>query len=405
MNHVRSYAYCTVTVLVLTLTASLGWGLQAAQFTITPDTVLREERFRVTLHGLKPGQEVTIRVDGNRGTWHSSAAFRSDDHGRVEVVDPMKLIWSATGERPPAGAPVQPWTFSAEVDGRVIATQTIVRRAVTENLQLVPVRERGLVGMAYYPPGAGPHPAMIVLPGSEGGIPGPGAHAGGLASRGYVVLALAFFNAEGLPPLLQNIPLEYFETAVEWLKSQRSVDTTRIGVLGGSRGGELALLLGATFPSAFRVVVANVPSNVVWPGLSDDSETPAWTLNGKPVTSVPSYFTAADQALSGRDRFLKRLKDTAVVARAEIPVERIDGPVLMFSGKDVKSGPQTSSPPVSSSGSSHTASIIRWSITRTRMLATRSRDRSCRPRRSGRCAFILYPSVPICSEARRKARP
>jgi pimeloyl-ACP methyl ester carboxylesterase len=105
-------------------------------------------------------------------------------------------------------------------------------------------------------------------------------------------------------------------------------------VLGGSRGGELALLLGATFPSAFRVVVANVPSNVVWPGLSDDSETPAWTLNGKPLTSVPSHFTAADLALSGRDRFLKRLKDATAVARAEIPVERIGGPVLMFSGKD-----------------------------------------------------------------------
>jgi len=53
-------------------------------------------------------------------------------------------------------------------------------------------------------------------------------------------------------------------------------------VLGGSRGGELALLLGAAFPAAFRVV-ANAPSNVVWPGLSDDSETPAWTLNGKPL--------------------------------------------------------------------------------------------------------------------------
>jgi dienelactone hydrolase len=331
---VNRYARRTVTLLVLVLTASSGWGRQAAQFTITPDTVLRDERFRVTLDGLKPGQEVTIQVDGNRGVWHSSATFRSDDHGRVDVADAMKLIWSATGARPPAGAPVQPWTFAAEADGRVIATQTIVRRAVAENVRLVPVRERGLVGMAYYPPGAGPHPAMIVLPGSEGGVPGPGAHAGGLASRGYVILALAFFNAEGLPPFLQNIPLEYFGTAVEWLKSQPSVDATRIGVLGGSRGGELALLLGATFPSEFRVVVANVPSNVVWPGLSDDSETPAWTLNGKPVPSVPSHFTGADLELSGRDRFLKRLKDTAAVARAEIPVERIDGPVLMFSGTD-----------------------------------------------------------------------
>jgi dienelactone hydrolase len=141
-------------------------------------------------------------------------------------------------------------------------------------------------------------------------------------------------DIQGLPPLLQNIPLEYFETAVDWLKSQPPVEPTRIGVLGTSRAGELALLLGATYPSLFRVVVANVPSNVVWPGLSDDSETPAWTLKGEPLPSVPSHFTSADRALSGRDGFLKRLQDAAAVARAEIQVERIGGPVLMFSGKD-----------------------------------------------------------------------
>jgi dienelactone hydrolase len=334
MPHYRSYTSRLVLAFLL-LSASPGLSRQSLE--VSPDTVLTDERFRVTLDGLKTGQDVTIRVDGNRGVWQSSVTLRSDDRGRVDVADPMRLIWSATGERPPAGTPgqvAQPWTFTAEADGRVIATRTLTRRAVAEGVRVVPVRERGLVGAAYHPPAAGPHPAMIVLPGSQGGIPGPGAHAGGLASRGYVVLALAYFNAEGLPLFLQNVPLEYFVTAVEWLKSQPSVDPTRIGVLGTSRGGELALLLGATYPSAFRVVVANVPSNVVWPGLSDDSETPAWTVKGQPVPSVSSHFTSADRALSGRERFMRRLQDAAAVARAEIPVERIDAPVLMFSGKD-----------------------------------------------------------------------
>ena len=329
--------------LTVSLIAAAALAQQGARFENTPDTVLVDERFRVALSGLPPGQDVTIRVDGNRGVWHSSVSLRSDDRGHVDVADPMKLIWSATGERPAAppamppggpGAVAQPWTFTAEVNGQAVATHTIQRRAVAEGVRVVPVRERGLVGTAYLPAGAGPHPAMIVLPGSQGGLPGPGAHAGGLASRGYVVLALAYFNAEGLPPLLQNIPLEYFATAVEWLKSQPAVDPARIGLLGTSRGGELALLLGATYPSAFRVVVANVPSNVVWPGISDDSETPAWTLKGEPVVSVPSHFTAADLKLPGRERFLKRLQDKAAAARAEIPVERIGGPLLMFSAKD-----------------------------------------------------------------------
>jgi predicted peptidase len=336
VKHMRRTPFVAATAVTLSLIASLGLSRQIPRLEITPGTVLVDERFRISLDGLKPGQAVTIRVDGNRGAWHSSAAFHSDDRGRVEIADPMRLIWSATGTPVPAARrlPVpQPWVFTAEVDGRAIATQTILRRALAEHVRVVPVRERGLVGTAYFPAQAGPHSAMIVLPGSQGGIPGPGAHAGGLASRGYVVLALAYFNAEGLPPLLQNIPLEYFATAVAWLKSQPSVAPGRIGVLGTSRGGELALLLGATYPSLFRVVVANVPSNVVWPGLSDDSDAPAWTLNGVPVPGIPRRWTSADLALSGRDRFLKRMQDPTA-ARAEIQVERIDAPVLMFSGKD-----------------------------------------------------------------------
>ena len=54
----------------------------------------------------------------------------------------------------------------------------------------------------------------------------------------------------------------------------------------------------------------------------------------RPVPAVQGHFTPADLELSGRDRFLRRLKDPAAVARADIPVERIGGPLLMFSGKD-----------------------------------------------------------------------
>jgi hypothetical protein len=105
--------------------AAPGLSWQTAQFTFTPESPLVDERFQVTLDGLKPGQDITIRVDGNRGVWHSHATIRADDRGRVEVPDPMKLIWSATGERPATPVPApptgQPWIFTAEADGRVMA--------------------------------------------------------------------------------------------------------------------------------------------------------------------------------------------------------------------------------------------------------------------------------------------
>ncbi len=41
-----------------------------------------------------------------------------------------------------------------------------------------------------------------------------------------------------------DIPLEYFETVIDWLLAQVGVRRRpALGVMGGSRGGELALLL------------------------------------------------------------------------------------------------------------------------------------------------------------------
>ena len=224
----------TALALALPLLTSLGLHSQGVRLQVSPDDVLVDEPVRISVDGLAPGQYVTIRADGNRGQWRSSATFRGDAQGRVEVADPMRLVWSATRNQPPASPPpaVQPWTFSAEVGGRVLATHTITRRAMAAGVRAVPVRERGLVATAYLPAHAGRHPAILVLPGSQGGLPAPNTFVGGLATRGYVVLAVAYFNAEGLPPLLQSIPLEYFATAVAWLTAQPEVDPARIGVLG-----------------------------------------------------------------------------------------------------------------------------------------------------------------------------
>jgi hypothetical protein len=118
MTHASSYTSRIALSLALCLIASIGWGRQTARLTITPDTALIDERFQIALDGLQPSQDVTIRVDGDRGVWRSSAEFRSDARGRVEVADPMRLVWSAAREGPQPGAPGpgrnpgQPWTFT-----------------------------------------------------------------------------------------------------------------------------------------------------------------------------------------------------------------------------------------------------------------------------------------------------
>jgi hypothetical protein len=59
---------------------------------------------------------------------------------------------------------------------------------------------------------------VIVLSGGGGGID---EHRGAiLASHGYAALSLGYFNVEGLPRGLVNIPLEYFENAIRWMRRQ-----------------------------------------------------------------------------------------------------------------------------------------------------------------------------------------
>lgn len=201
----------------------------------------------------------------------------------------------------------------------------------------VDVREGGLYGEFYLPEGASaPLPALILLGGSEGGIDTISAMAPSFALEGYAVLALAYWGEIGLPQTLEEIPLEYFDVAVEWLKAQPGVQTDAIGVMGWSRGSEAALLLGARNPD-IRAVGAIAPSGVVWQGLdfADPMNMgPAWTAAGEPLP-----FMTPDAGLYVPGGAMKPMFDSAMIQagahpEAEIPVERINGPVLLISGGD-----------------------------------------------------------------------
>jgi dienelactone hydrolase len=127
---------------------------------------------------------------------------------------------------------------------------------------VVQVLEDGLSGIFLSPAGQGTHPGVLVLSGSNGGVPIRPAE--WLASHGYAVLALAYFHYEDLPPLMEAIPLEYFERALAWMAKRPEIASQRIAAMGTSRGGELALQLGSMFPQ-IRAVVAYVPADVRFP--------------------------------------------------------------------------------------------------------------------------------------------
>lgn len=197
------------------------------------------------------------------------------------------------------------------------------------------VRTDGLVATCLRPKGDAVRPALIVLGGSQGGLPESLAYK--FAEQGWATLAVAYFGVDGLPPRLADIPVEYADRAVSWLQRQPLVDASTLGVVGVSRGSELALLLTSRNPAVKRVVVYS-PSHVVWGPVGGTSDTSgsAWTAGGKPLPYVP-HARQPDYSAKpyrGTPDFLFDLRQTAAVHAAEIPVEQIQGEILLLSGGD-----------------------------------------------------------------------
>ncbi|MBE2224708.1 MAG: acyl-CoA thioesterase/BAAT N-terminal domain-containing protein, partial [Anaerolineae bacterium] len=235
---------------------------------VQPAKALSDEPVTIQASGLEPGQLITLTAsmsdDYNR-KWQSSATFIADDDGEVDVaaqapitgtyttVDPMGLFWSMLPVYPIPSTDYNyfaNWytvprmvTVKAEVEGKQMATAYTERVRLNEDVNVTTLTEEGLVGYLFTPAAEGTYPALLILGGSGGGI--DSAKAAMLASHGYVTLALDYFGEPPLPVELSEIPLEYFKTAIDWLQAQENVDADKIGVVGTSRGGELALLLGA----------------------------------------------------------------------------------------------------------------------------------------------------------------
>lgn len=197
------------------------------------------------------------------------------------------------------------------------------------------IAEGDLFGNYYPAPGKARRPAILLLGGSEGGL-GKDVHLQALLLQkaGYNVLHFGYFNVPGKGSKLERVPLEAFYRALDWLKSRPEVDQAAIGLVGYSKGAEAALLVATRYPG-IRGVVAGMPSNVVWDGLSGPAilfgGISSWTEKGAQVPSLP--YGAGDSTPHLLPRFVNALAELDEHPGTEIPVERFSGRLLMICGE------------------------------------------------------------------------
>ncbi|MEV4560255.1 acyl-CoA thioesterase/bile acid-CoA:amino acid N-acyltransferase family protein [Kitasatospora sp. NPDC049285] len=330
---IRRAAGAGLAALLLAASAACTSDGTAHQVVLTVDnatadntTALADQRVHLRVTGLKADQPVTLTAEaddygGNR--WRSTADFRADGAGDVDLdravptggtyhqADGMGLFWSmkvdgAAGLFQPGhvgSTDTSRIRITVRVADRAVADRTVIRSWVGDGVtvrQLTMAADK-MIGRLYLPPaGSAPKAPVLLLGGSEGGI-GLGPTAELLAAHGHPALALAYFGLSGLPPTLQDVPVEYAAAAAGLLAALPGTDPSKLAVIGYSRGSELALLTAQNRPDLVHRVVVYAPSAQVNPGLGGGV---AWTLGGAPVPAGP------------------------------IPTDRIGGPLLALAGAD-----------------------------------------------------------------------
>ncbi|EGT38538.1 hypothetical protein CAEBREN_31277 [Caenorhabditis brenneri] len=169
-----------------------------------------------------------------------------------------------------------------------ILDQIVLRKRWSHPLvSQIDVSQNGLYGTIYKPPGPGPFPCIIDIPGVNGNL--NNGHASVFSAEGFVVYSFAFFDYKDLPKKIQEVDMEvfsvipfsvasfkiYIQKHIEYIKSLPFC-SGKIGIYGSSLGGTIALYLSTKHPELSAVVSLNGPEAFY-------KETAAMRENGKPM--------------------------------------------------------------------------------------------------------------------------
>ncbi|KAF5922880.1 hypothetical protein HPG69_013225, partial [Diceros bicornis minor] len=174
-------------------------------------------------------------------------------------------------------------------------------------------------------PGTGPFPGIIDVFGSGGGL--CEYRASLLARHGFAVLALTYFRSEDLPEYLNDVHLEYFEEAIDFMLQHPKVKGPSVGLLGFSKGGNLCLSMASFLKGITATVLINAcVANMIAPLHYKDKIIPN-------LGNDPGKHTITESGLLNfMDIWNNPLEEPN--HQSLIPLEKAQGPFLFTVGMD-----------------------------------------------------------------------
>ncbi|XP_041819702.1 bile acid-CoA:amino acid N-acyltransferase-like [Chelmon rostratus] len=240
---------------------------------VVPSRALVDEEFKVVVENLPPGSPVTLHSlhhSEDKNYWEAYGHYISDHRGMVSVAEDlslggtytgkeaMGLLWSMRtvpgsreGLRLRKRDVCSPMVVNISVhDGHIAEgfreqpplTSVLVERwYISPGVQRIDIREKGLQGTLFIPPGPGPFPGLLDIWGGSGGL--SEYRSSLLASHGFASLTLKYLSPDGQD--LTGLEFSYFETAFNILRDHPQVIPDRIGIFGLSLGSILTIFFAA----------------------------------------------------------------------------------------------------------------------------------------------------------------
>lgn len=322
---------------------------------VHPTRALVDEKFKVLVENLPPACPVTVHSlhhSEDKDYWEAYGHYISDHRGTVSVSEDMSLGGTYTGKEPMGllwsmrsvpgsrkGLRLRKMEVSSPMlvnisvysghegfkDRTPLATVLTERWYMAPGVQRVEIREKGVRGTLFIPPGPGPFPGILDMWGGGGGL--IEYRSALLASHGYLSLALEYFK----PGQLKSADLEfrYFETAFSIIKDHPQVMPDRIGLVGLSLGSLVSIYLAAESSVVKPRCIVCISSNNSFAGgtMSDVNQ------------SVFAYFDKVGK--DENDHHIWRDVGLALMSEPSnrVDVAKINSPLLLINGCDDQNWP------------------------------------------------------------------